>query len=139
MRAGIVKKWLDALKGECFSVDTFDYFIGAFMSILTTTLSAESLRTLALYITYAIYRPQPKPSWAMRPATSANYRAPSPSYELTVLDTSSVPITEQPILSRQLSQSQLALKILDLYSDLLCRANDTGNIKKFARTVTNKV
>lgn len=139
MSSGTVKKWLDTLKGENFSTDTFDHFIGAFMSILTTTLSAESLRTLALYITYAIYRPQPKTSLAARPVKIANHQAPSPSHKPTILETSSVPITKQPSPPHELSRLQLALRILDLYSDLLCRANDTGNIKKFARTVTNKV
>lgn len=139
VRTGIIKKWLDTLKGDNFSTDTFDHFIGAFMSILTTTLSAESLRALALYITYAIYRPQSKTSLAVRPARNANLQVLSLSHEPTILCTSSIPIKEQTDSSHKLSQLQLALKILDLYSDLLCRANDTGNIKKFARTVTNKV
>lgn len=139
MRTGIVKKWLDTLKGENFSTDTFQYFIGAFMSILTSTLSAESLRTLALYITYAIYRPQPKPSSATRPAKIANHQGPNLPHEPMILDSSSGSTTKQPNPSHKLSQLQLALELLDLYSDLLCRTNDTGNIKKFARTVTNKV
>lgn len=109
------------------------------MSILTTNLSAESLRTLALYITYAICKPQPKPSLAMRPAKTENHQAPSFTHEPTNLDTTSVPIRKKANPSHKLSQIELGLKILDLYSDLLCKANDTGNIKKFARTVTNKV
>ena len=109
------------------------------MSILTTNLSAESLRTLALYITYAIYEPQPKISSAMRPANAETLQVPNFSQDTANLDTSSEPIRKQTDPSQKLSQLQLGLKILDLYSDLLCRVNDTGNIMKFARTVTNKV
>ena len=120
-------------------MDTFDYFIGAFKSILTTSLSAESLRTLALYITYAIYRPESRDSVAVRPARIGNQQAPGPPSKPTISNSSFSTVINQPSPSRELSPMQIALRILDLYSDLLCRANDTGNIKKFARTVTNKV
>lgn len=130
---------MDTLKGENFSTDTFDHFIKAFTSILTTNLSAESLRTLALYITYAIFKPQPKISSAMRPAKTENLQSLRFSHEPTNQDTSSDNIRKKADSSHKLSQIELGLKILDLYSDLLCKANDTGNIMKFARTVTNKV
>lgn len=139
LSTGIVKKWLDALKGETFSTDNFDHFVKAFMSILTTNLSAESLRTLALYITYAIYKPQSKISSAMRPAKADNFQTPKFPHEPTNQGTDSVTKGKEVNLSQKLSQQQLGLKILDLYADLLCKANDTGNIMKFARTVTNKV
>ena len=42
-------------------------------------------------------------------------------------------------ISPELPQFQVALKILEMYVDILCEGNDTTNIKKFARTVTNKV
>ena len=38
-----------------------------------------------------------------------------------------------------LSQLQVALKMLELYADMLCQKDEAANIKKFARTVTNKV
>lgn len=138
MNLGIVKKWLDTLKGGSFSAGTFGLFLGAFMSIISTTLSAESLRTLALYITYAIYKPQGKSSQTTRSARIPKYQAPGSSHNPMPLITSG-DLMKQPSPLQELSREQIALRILDLYSDLLCRANDTGNIKKFARTVTNKV
>ena len=42
-------------------------------------------------------------------------------------------------MSSELTQLQVALKILEMYLDILCEGSDTTNIKKFARTVTNKV
>lgn len=38
-----------------------------------------------------------------------------------------------------LSQLEVALKMLELYADILCHKGEVVNIKKFARTVTNKV
>lgn len=130
---------MDALKGENFSTDTFKHFVKAFKSILTANLSAESLRTLALYITYAIYKPQPKISSVMRTAKTENFQTPRFSHEPTNQDTASVTIRKEINPLQKLSQLQLGLEILDLYSDLVCKANDTGNVMKFARTVTNKV
>ena len=109
------------------------------MSILTANLSAESLRTLALYITYAIYKPQSKLSSVTRPAKTETFQTPMVSHKPTNQDTASVTIRKEANLSQKLSQLQLGLKILDLYSDFVCKANDTGNVMKFARTVTNKV
>jgi beige protein homolog 1 len=138
MNIGIVKKWLDTLKGESFSTENFELFLGAFISILSTDLSTESLRTLALYITYAIYKPESKSLQMMRSARIMKQQAPGSSRKPTPLNTSG-DVTRQPSSLHELSREQIALRILNLYSDLLCRANDTGNIKKFARTVTNKV
>lgn len=38
-----------------------------------------------------------------------------------------------------LSQLEVALRMLELYADILCHKGEVTNIKKFARTVTNKV
>ncbi len=138
MKTGIVKKWIDTLKGESFSKDTFDYFVGALTSILTPSLSAESLRSLALYITYAINKTQPKSSLAVKQAKIPDQQEPSSSNKSLLSGTTSS-ITTGPSPSQELSRLQIGLRILDLYSDLLCRVSDTTNIKKFARTVTNKV
>lgn len=138
-RTGTVKKWLDTIKGETFTTENFSSFFGAFKSILSFSLSAESLRNLALYISYAIYNPQTKISLAVRSAKTVNQLAHNASQKTINLGVSSTLIGRQPGPSCELSRLQTALRILDLYSDLLCRANDTSNIKKFARTVTNKV
>lgn len=39
----------------------------------------------------------------------------------------------------ELTQIQLAFKVLEMYTDLLCQKDNSTNIHKFARTVTNKV
>jgi hypothetical protein len=42
-------------------------------------------------------------------------------------------------ISTVLPKRQLGNRVLGMYSDLLCEKGSTANIKKFARTVTNKV
>jgi len=138
-RLGIVKKWLEALKGETFTPDTLQYFIGAFKAVLTMHPSTESLRALALYITYAIHKPKQKLSFPLRPTKSLKLRSDNSSPVQTPLMASPSPLTNESKISLELTQLQVALHILEMYVGILCDGNDTTNIKKFARTVTNKV
>lgn len=138
-RLGIVKKWLEALKGEVFTADTLQYFIGAFKAILTMHPSTESLRALALYITYAIHKPKQKSPLPLRPMKSLKSRSDNSSPVHTPLTASPSHLTNGSKLSSELTQLQVALHVLELYVGILCDGNDTTNIKKFARTVTNKV
>lgn len=135
IRLGIVKKWVDALKGESFSSGTFKYFMQAFKSMLTTNISAEALRALALYITYAVHKPkqrQPQPSRnAKQTSTDISRRA-------TIVAASPSPTRYQDS-GIELSRLQVALEVLAMYTNLLCEKDDVTNIKKFARIVTNKV
>lgn len=55
-----------------------------------------------------------------------------------------VPITPAPFTlawdeGNELPRSGIGLEILNLYTDILCHDENTTSIKKFARTVTNKV
>jgi hypothetical protein len=38
-----------------------------------------------------------------------------------------------------LTKKQLGIRVLTMYSNMLCAKHDVDSIKKFARTVTNKV
>ena len=122
-----------------FTADTFDYFSGALKIILTANLSAESLRALALYLTYAVHKTETKGFQGVRYTRGDKLRGEGPIRRTTMLDTSPSPIRHQACLGPRLSQSQVAFKVLNLYADLLCKVGDVTNIKKFARTVTNKV
>ena len=133
-----MKKWLDALKGETFTTETFNYFLEAFNSFLTRNPSADSMRSLALYITYAIHKPRQTESYPMR-GKSMKLNTNVSARRQTVSSASPGSIYQQEELVPHLSQLQVALKILQLYADTLCHKQDTANIKKFARTVTNKV
>lgn len=138
IRLGIVKKWVDALKGESFSSGTFKYFLRAFKSMLTTNISAEALRALALYITYAVHKPKQRQPQPMRNARSLKQNSADSSRRATILAACPSPTRNQDS-GIELSRLKVALEVLAMYTDLLCEKNDVTNIKKFARIVTNKV
>ena len=136
--AGIVRKWLDALKGESFNAETFDYFLESFKGMLTPNLSADAMRSLALYITYATYKPRSKVSVPLR-AKSVKLKTEMAPRRRTLGSSSNVAGTQLENGHNLLSEEHVALKILELYTDCLCRKDDLSNILRFARTVTNKV
>lgn len=135
---GIVKKWLDALKGEPFTSDTFDHFMRAFKSMLTSNISGESLRALSLYITYAVHKPKQKVPQSVRHARSVKQQTDGSSRRATILTASPSPLRNQDG-EKELTRLQIAIKVMGMYTDLLCEREDVTNIKKFARIVTNKV
>lgn len=138
VRLGIVKKWVDALKGESFSSGTFKYFLRAFKSMLTTNISAEALRALALYVTYAVHKPKQRQPQPMRNARSLKQNSADVSRRATITAASPTPTRYQDS-GIELSRLEVALEVLAMYTGLLCEKNDVTNIKKFARIVTNKV
>lgn len=136
---GIVKRFIDALKGETFVHDVFPSFIESFTSLVKSSLNAEIFRSLALFITYALHRPTASASRtpmsrhgaiSTRPVlTSATPKGPTL--------TTSMDNTQSP--NSLLTKQQVGTSILEMYAELLCEKGSTANLKKFARTVTNKV
>ena len=96
------------------------------------------MRALALYITYAIHKPNQTSSTLLRGQTM-KVNTNLPSRRKTLGSPSPRPVVQHGDSTPQLTQLQIALKILDLYTDILCRKDDFVNLHKFARTVTNKV
>ena len=96
------------------------------------------MRSLALYITYAIHKPRQSDSYPTRgKSVKVNTNV---SSRRQTLSSASPRSTKQPDEAiPQLSQLQVALKMLELYANILCNKSEVANIKKFARTVTNKV
>ena len=133
-----MKKWLDALKGETFTTETFEYFLKAFTSFLTKNPSADLMRSLALYITYAIHKPRQTASYLTR-GKSTKLDTNLSSRRQTLSSPSPRSTKEHDDCLPHLSQLQVALRMLELYTDILCSKGEVANIKKFARTVTNKV
>lgn len=43
------------------------------------------------------------------------------------------------VVSAYMTKREVGSRVLEMYADLLCEKGSTANIKKFARTVTNKV
>ncbi|KAL8733218.1 MAG: hypothetical protein Q9166_002235 [cf. Caloplaca sp. 2 TL-2023] len=133
----IIKKWLDALKTDPFEVASFDSFLTAFRSMLGINMAADHLRSLAMYITYAVEQGQKEEEY-VRSQTHRNSASRSPVQSFNpVLNASK--IARGNHRATDLSTSQIAVRLLELYADLVCLPGDTANIVKFTKTVTNKV
>ncbi|RAL68369.1 hypothetical protein DID88_007100 [Monilinia fructigena] len=137
-RMRIVKRFLDALKAEPFPVDVIPSFMEALTSLVKCNMTAEVFRSLALFITYAYHKPTsstsrtPKNLGSTLPTRSGTVsRGPRRPTISTVFDTSE---SISPIMTKR----QLGNRVLGMYTELLCEKGTTSNIRKFARTVTNK-
>ncbi|XHG00027.1 hypothetical protein AWENTII_003499 [Aspergillus wentii] len=124
-RMRVTKKLLEALKGEEFTQDALHLFTSAFQSLMESCLSADLLRSLALFITYAIHKP--KPPSRLQKKKSLRF-ATNPLYSATSGDKPQKPV----------SSSVLAIEMLRMYCSVLCNPHDLTPLKKFARAVTNK-
>ncbi|KAL8791573.1 MAG: hypothetical protein Q9195_005837 [Heterodermia aff. obscurata] len=135
----ITKKWLEALKMDRFTADTFDYFLDAFKIILTPQPSAECLRSLAMFITYARHTPRKQESSPLRPTKSTVLLGESTKRKQTLSTTSSLnPSISGTNEKSELDRGQIALRVMELYTSLLCDNNDTVTLRKFGRIVTNR-
>ncbi|KAK9476232.1 hypothetical protein V1514DRAFT_337554 [Lipomyces japonicus] len=107
-RMRIVKKFLQALKSGSFTKESLDQFIPAFRLIILTNVSAEVMRSISLFIAYALTQ-----------NTDGGYKKSESDYI-------------------RISRSEVGYMVLKIFTDILCDASSTMVIKKFARTVTNK-
>ncbi|KAI4197790.1 MAG: hypothetical protein LQ350_005695 [Teloschistes chrysophthalmus] len=126
----IIKKWLDALKADTFRSTSFDRFLAAFRSMLTIHMSADHLRSLAMYITYALEK--------MRDDEESLGGERQEALHVQNGGSDNGRIAGQDIPDPQLSTRQVAVRVLQSYVDLICMKGDTTNVAKFSRAVTNK-
>ena len=137
--AGIVKRLLDAMKGEGISEEVLPHFMEAFENLVMSNLSQEVMRSISLFITYAFHVPPPSQMRTPRPGNAAS-RPSTPRPGPVRRTTGEMSGTNSPALGiKYMSKKQLGTKVLSMYSRILCQKGNTNNIKKFARTVTNKV
>ncbi|KAK5944674.1 beige protein-like 1 [Knufia obscura] len=123
-RMRVLRRLLEALKSENVSRSTMPSYSAALTALLPTATSAEMLRSIALFITYSVH----KRSSTARLRKSARSRASSGASSTTPSGSESA----------NLSQFEIGVEILRLYSDMLCKKGDLSMIRKFAKTVTNK-
>ncbi|KAH6689509.1 WD repeat and FYVE domain-containing protein [Plectosphaerella plurivora] len=136
MRMRIVKRLLDAMKAEVLSEDIAPHFIGALENLVKCNYTAEVHRALALFITYAFHSPSSSLSRTPRPlSTVSRSSTPGGLARRTTIDINASPSSGN---ARILTKKQLGTKLLGMYTALLCERGNLTNIKKFARTVTNK-
>ncbi|KAI5791858.1 hypothetical protein EDC01DRAFT_616117 [Geopyxis carbonaria] len=136
IRMRIVKKLLFALKGEMFAREILPDFLAAFKALVRSNMSADVLRSLSLFITYSLHKQNPnRPLRVKKSNVMLKRQGTSPKTGTVGPIGLSGNLNEEDIFSRQ----QLGVLVLEMYHDLLCEdGNGTGNLKKFAKTVTNK-
>lgn len=137
---GIVKRFIDALKGENFNADVFPDFLEAFITLFKCNISGDNLRSLALFVTYAL---QDSRAFPYRTRTRRVTTRTSNGDATRVIDSerstprSLSPAPPEPAIN-DLSRQEIGAQILEAYSDILCDPQDDDYIKRFAKTVTNK-
>lgn len=127
------------MKGESFDSNTFEYFLEAFSTILTPHPTAESLRSLALFVTYALHSPKNREGSVLTPSKSIKRKDGVSHRRQTLTSNPSNPTSSGSNVTPGLSRQQIGVKVLYLYTTMLCGGKDVTNIKRFARTVTNRV
>ncbi|KAG5772529.1 hypothetical protein H9Q72_001347 [Fusarium xylarioides] len=136
IRMRIVKRLLDAMKGEVVSEDTISHFMGAFEVLVASNFSQEVMRSLSLFITYAFHsQPSSLPRTPRPLSAISRSSTPVPRRRGTPTDPTAAAIASG---LKFLTKKQLGVKVLSMYSRILCEKGNTTHIKKFARTVTNK-
>ncbi|KLU83123.1 beige/BEACH domain-containing protein [Magnaporthiopsis poae ATCC 64411] len=138
-RMRIIKRLLDAMKAENMPEETLPHFIKAFDSLVRCNCSLEVNRALARFVTYALH---PTASSLPRtPKAPANLSRSSTPGLTTLARRPTVEINgsgSAPSAPRTLSRKQLGVKILEVYTRLLCERGNMADIRRFARAVTNK-
>ncbi|RMZ83629.1 hypothetical protein DV738_g1137, partial [Chaetothyriales sp. CBS 135597] len=127
-RMRVLRRLLEALKSEAVSKTVMAFYTDTFRLLLPTSMSAELLRSLALFITFAVNKRN-----ITLPTRKGTKREPRPRY---ASNASSANHPDDP--NPSLSHFEIGVEVLRLYSDFLCQSHDTGMIKRFAKTVTNK-
>ncbi|KAI0172638.1 beach-domain-containing protein [Hypoxylon sp. FL1284] len=126
LRMRIVKRLLDAVKSEPLSESVLPFFINAVKSLVKCNYNTEVHQSLALFITYAFHLP----SRSLPRTPKAANRRPSQSVPLRqLINTNGTGL---------LTKKEVGIRLLEMFSQLLCEKGNLTIIRKFAKTVTNK-
>ncbi|KAI0379057.1 beach-domain-containing protein [Hypomontagnella monticulosa] len=131
LRMRIVKRLLDAVKSEPLTESVLPFFLSTIKSLVKCNYNTEVHQSLALFITYAFH---PTSRSLPRTPKPANRRAshsvpPRPLVHMNGTGGADV---------RPLTRKEVGVRLLDMYSQLLCEKGNLAIIRKFAKTVTNK-
>lgn len=113
------------------------HFMAAFEVLVKSNLSQEVMRSLALFITYAFHSPTASLPRTPRPMSATSRSSTPVLFRRQTVDANMGYGSPAPL--KYLPKKKLGVKILVMYSGILCEKGNLNHIKKFARTVTNKV
>jgi hypothetical protein len=130
------------LKGESFSADVFPDFLEAFSAVFKCSISPETLRSLALFVTFAL---QDSRAFPNRTSTIAKrnrlgplngHGGPVTGRERSASGPSPFNAPISPAM--EVSRYEIGVQMLEVFTEVLCEPG-TEIVYKFATTVTNKV
>ncbi len=125
------------MKGESIPEDVVPHFMHTFEVLVKSNLSPEVMRSLSLFITYAFHVPAASVSRTPRPLSSLS-RPGTPG--LARRQTGDASGASSPLPGvKYLTKKQLGTRVLSIYCGILCEKGNLNHIRKFAKTVTNKV
>ncbi|KAL8857610.1 MAG: hypothetical protein Q9178_005775 [Gyalolechia marmorata] len=99
-------------------------------------MAADHLRSLAMYITYAVEQAENEKPYLQNKVHSGVMSGSAVQELNSQLRTTTGPTDDHQNV--ELSASEKAIRLLELYADLLCTPGDTAHITRFTKTVTNK-
>ena len=129
---GIVKRLLDIAKSDLLPEDVLPFFMKTVEELVRRSYNTEVHRTLALFITYAFH------SSSGSRASKSSSRAATRPRSLSRKSMPDLNATGQNP-PKYATKKDVGKKILAMYSRLLCERGNMAIIRKFAKTVTNKV
>lgn len=134
-----MRKLLFALKGETFSHEILPDFLAAFKVLVKSNLSADVLRSISLFITYSLHKHNPNRPLRVK-RSNVNLRRPGTVITSSRLISAPVNLSGESSQEGGFSRQEIGVMILQMFHDILCEeGHGTTNLKKFAKTVTNKV
>jgi ribosome-associated translation inhibitor RaiA len=138
-RIRVVKRLTDTLKGEPFSPQVFPLFLDAFKVLVGVSFTGENARLLALFVTFALHDSRSFAKRALRPkASTVRLRKGTPPIlPAGVTSRSSTPSHDASGLA-SLSLAELGISVLEMLAEFLCDKNNSADIQRFAKNVTNK-
>jgi hypothetical protein len=124
------------MKGEVVTPEVLPYLMGALEILVKANFSQEVMKFLSLFLTFAFHLPASATSRTPKPASNnSRSSTPGPTRRPTI----DISRPDSPMAAlRGLTKKQLGIRVLTMYSNLLCSKDNIDIIKKFARTVTNK-
>ena len=126
------------MKGETIVEDVLPSFMEAFENLIKCNFNSEVHRSLALFLTYAFHSPPASRSRTPKPLSAVS-RSSTPGLTAARKANLEVAVADTGTPSLYVTRRQLGKRILAMFSRLLCEKGSVVNIKRFARTVTNKV
>jgi hypothetical protein len=132
---GVVKRLLDALKADPLPESVLPFFLDTIEQLVRCSYNTEVHRSLALFITYTFHSPARSLPRTPKIASLHDNSHNNVTSRRPTVDSKGM--TES--ITRILTKKEIGARILDIYSQLLCEKGNLAIIRKFAKTVTNKV